>query len=140
MHNIENDHFDAPSKVMQTAITPRDATQNIEFSWDPVPQPKDPTPAYMAILHFSELELLPSNAVREINVILNGMLWYQFGFRPEYLLTGTAYNVIPVRGFSQYRVSINTTKNSTLPPIINAIEVFSIISTTSVGTESQDGR
>ncbi|KAK3135034.1 hypothetical protein QOZ80_5BG0413800 [Eleusine coracana subsp. coracana] len=138
VHNIENDLFEAPSKVMQTAITPRDTSQNIEFVWDPEPQPKDPTPMYMAILHFCEVELLPTNAVREMSVILNRVPWFQFGFSPQYLLTGAAYNVIPVRGFGRYHVSINATKNSTLPPLVNAVEVFSIISTANVGTESQD--
>lgn len=37
-----------------------------------------------------------------------------------------------------YNISINATDNSTLPPIINAIEVFSVIPTTNIGTDLQD--
>ncbi|OEL26035.1 Receptor-like protein kinase [Dichanthelium oligosanthes] len=139
VQNIDSDLFEAPSKVMQTAITPRNGSGNIEFYWDPEPQPKDPTPGYIGIMHFSELQLLPSNAVRQFYINLNGKLWYPKAFTPEYLYTDATYNSNPYRGVARYNISINATANSTLPPIINAVEVFSVISTANVGTDSQDG-
>ncbi|GJN14996.1 hypothetical protein PR202_gb01880 [Eleusine coracana subsp. coracana] len=74
VQNLDDDIYEAPSKVMQTAITPRNASMNIEFYWDSEPQPKDPTPGYIGILHFSELQLLPSNVVRQFYINLNGRL------------------------------------------------------------------
>jgi hypothetical protein len=56
-----------------------------------------------------------------------------------YLISDTIYNSNPGRGFPHYNISINATANSTLPPMINAVEVFSVIPTTNVGTDSQDG-
>ncbi|XP_062231938.1 putative leucine-rich repeat receptor-like protein kinase At2g19210 [Phragmites australis] len=138
VQNIDNDLFEAPSKVMQTAIKPRNASKNIEFSWESEKQPKDPTPEYIAIMHFSELQLLPGNAVREFYINVNGKLWFPSGITPFYLSTGFVYGMDPFRGSAQYDVSINATANSTLPPFINAIEVFSVISTTNVGTDSSD--
>ncbi|PVH62110.1 hypothetical protein PAHAL_3G207200 [Panicum hallii] len=138
VQNLDKDLFEAPSKVMQTAITPRNASSNIEFFWDAEPHPKDPTPGYIGILHFSEVELLPSNAARQFYINLNGKPWYPKPFTPEYLYTDATYNSNPYRGIARYNISINATANSTLPPIINAVEVFSVIPTTNVATDSQD--
>jgi hypothetical protein len=44
----------------------------------------------------------------------------------------------PLPGSAQYNVSINATANSTLPPFINAVEIYSIVSA-GVGTYSEDG-
>ncbi|KAL5231450.1 hypothetical protein ABZP36_030226 [Zizania latifolia] len=138
VQSIDDDHFDAPTAVMQTAITPRNASKSIEFSWDPEPQPKDPSPGYIAILHFSELQLLPSNAVRQFYVNLNGMSWFSSGFTPHYLYAEADYARKPFLRYPQYNISINATANSTLPPIINAFEVFSVITTAIVGTDALD--
>ncbi|PUZ65105.1 hypothetical protein GQ55_3G196700 [Panicum hallii var. hallii] len=139
MQNLDKDLFEAPSKLMQTAVTPRNASSNIEFFWDAEPHPKDPTPGYIGILHFSEVELLPSNAARQFYINLNGKPWYPKPFTPEYLYTDATYNSNPYRGIARYNISINATANSTLPPIINAVEVFSVIPTTNVATDPQDG-
>nr|CAB3464668.1 unnamed protein product [Digitaria exilis] len=138
VQNIDNDLFEAPSKVMQTAVTPRNASSNIEFFWDNDPQPNDPSPGYIGILHFSEVELLPGSATRQFYININGKQWYPKPFTPEYLYSDAIYNNNPHSGFARYNISLNATGNSTLPPIINAVEVFSVIPTTNVGTDSQD--
>ncbi|CAN6341785.1 unnamed protein product [Urochloa humidicola] len=138
VQNYEMDRFEAPSKVMQTAITPRNASKNIEFVWNSMMSHKDRSlPGYMLITHFSELNLLTSSDVREFNINLNGELWWSH-LRPRYLYSDAIYSTKPLRSDTRYKVSINATANSTLPPIINAVEIFSIISTTNVGTDSQD--
>ncbi|XP_021303599.1 putative leucine-rich repeat receptor-like protein kinase At2g19210 [Sorghum bicolor] len=136
VQNIHKDLFGAPSKVMQTAITPRNASKNIELFWEPKPVPKDPSLGYITVMHFSELQELPHGAVRHIYISFNGR--YVEDFTPDLLYAETAYNVIPVGGYARYNVSLNATANSTLPPIINAMEVFSLFPTTNVGTDSID--
>ncbi|RLN28628.1 putative leucine-rich repeat receptor-like protein kinase [Panicum miliaceum] len=135
--NFNKASYEAPSKVMQTAITPRNASENIFFTWNSQLRPDDPTPGYVAVLYFAELDSLPSNAVRQFYINLNGELWYR-SYSPYYLFTDTLHSLRPMRDYPQYNFSINATTNSTLPPIINAVEVFSVISTTNVGTDSQD--
>nr|CAB3464667.1 unnamed protein product [Digitaria exilis] len=131
--------FEVPIKVMQTAITPRNVSgNNINFFWDAEPQPKDPTPGYIANMHFAELQLLPGNAVRQFYINLNGRPWFPDPFTPTYLVADSTYNTNPARGFPRYNISINAAASSTLPPMINAIEVFSVIPTTNVATDSQD--
>ena len=90
-------------------------------------------------MYFSELQLLRGNATRQFYININGYLWLPEAFTPDYLRTNPVYSISPSQGSARYNVSINATANSTLPPIINAVEVFSVISTTNVGTDSQDG-
>lgn len=90
-------------------------------------------------MYFSEPGPLASNAVRQFYINIDGELWYKEGCTPYYLYSAGVYNTDPYGGSIRYNVSINATANSTLPPIINAVELFTLISTANVGTNSQDG-
>ncbi|PVH62117.1 hypothetical protein PAHAL_3G207700 [Panicum hallii] len=138
VRNLDDSEFAAPSKVMQTAITPRNASGRIEFFWLSEPQPGDPTPGYIVILHFSELQLLAGNAVRQQHLVLNDDLRFWSDYTPPYLLSDTIYSMKPLPRFSRYNFSINATANSTMPPIINAGEIFFVFSTANVGTDYSD--
>ncbi|RCV16858.1 hypothetical protein SETIT_3G172100v2 [Setaria italica] len=127
-----------PSAVMQTAITPLNASKNIEFSWDAVPNHVYPTSGYICILHVVELQSLDAKATRQFFITINGRTFYHLPVTPHYLFTDTFYNTAPHWGFNQYKVTMNATANSTLPPVISAAEIFSIISTANVGTYGQD--
>jgi hypothetical protein len=131
------DLYATPSVVLQTAIMPRNVSQNLEFTWFSDPTPIDPSPGYIIILHFAELQVL-GNQVRELNVTLNDDPWYTTGFTPSYLYEFVAYNNRPFQHTS-YNLSVKATSNATLPPSINAAEIFTIFPTTNLGTESQDG-
>jgi hypothetical protein len=144
VQNLDNDLFGAPSAVLQTAIRPLNASEDIwgaTIGWTSQPTTMDPSPGYIIILHFAELQVLPSNAVRELNVLLFGDPWYTRGFTPGYLYDTVAYNTIPfTSNFRRwYSIRIKASGNATLPPFINAAEIFSIFPTTNVGTDSQDG-
>ncbi|KAM0828338.1 hypothetical protein ACQ4PT_067619 [Festuca glaucescens] len=134
----DNDFFEAPSVVLQTAIRPRNASHNLEFTWSSEPTPMDPSPGYIVILHFAELQILPGNAVRQLNVVLNDKPWYTTGFTTEYLYDTVAYNTQPFQYNSRYNLNVEASGNATLPPFINAIEVFSVFPTTNIGSDSQD--
>ena len=138
VQNIDNDLFEAPTAVMQTAVTPINASNNIDFFWNSQPQPNDPAPGYIAIFHFSELENLPNNASRQFYININGIL-FDDGFTPSFLYAEASYSSKPFVRHPQYNITINATANSTMPPLINAVEVYSVISTANIGTDSQDG-
>ena len=137
VRSIDNGVFEAPSAVLRTAIMPRNASQNLKFTWSSQPTPFDPSPGYIVILHLTELQVL-GNAVRELNVVFNDETWYTSGFRPDYLYGNALYITKPVRN-SSYSLSIEATSNATLRPSINALEVFTVFPTTNLGTDSQDG-
>uniref|UniRef100_A0A0E0EQ01 Protein kinase domain-containing protein n=1 Tax=Oryza meridionalis TaxID=40149 RepID=A0A0E0EQ01_9ORYZ len=139
VQNVEKDMFEAPSAVMRTAITPRNASDSIELFWttDPSAAASDPPPGYIAIMHFSELQLVQGNAVRAFNISLNDQ-WLDIGMTPDYLYADASFNTVPFRGSSRYNLTFRATANSTLPPIINALEIFSVIPTTNVPTDAKD--
>ncbi|KAL5230992.1 hypothetical protein ABZP36_029768 [Zizania latifolia] len=130
--------FVVPSVVMQTAVTPRNSSKAIDFSWDVKPNHVYPDPGMFFILYISELELLAGNAVRQFNVTIDGVIWTKGPYKPIYLSTDSLYNAEAYRGIRQYNFSMNAAGSSTLPPIINAAEAFSVISTANVGTDAQD--
>ncbi|CAM0948541.1 unnamed protein product [Alopecurus aequalis] len=146
----DDDPYATPNAVMQTAITTGNGNSNIEFSLD-LPTPLNHTSrtwrSYIYILHFSELILLPGNASRQYDIQVNGQTVLQ-AFKPQYLKSRSVMNTLTFYDpyfdstnsteKSQFSFSINALANSTLPPIINAIELFSVIFTTNLGTDAQD--
>ncbi|XP_024315142.1 receptor-like protein kinase At3g21340 isoform X2 [Brachypodium distachyon] len=132
--NADYGLFEAPPVVMQTAITPRNGSRSIVFYWDAEPTPNDPSPGYIIVMHFAELQL---DAVRNFYVNLNGKPWYSDAYTPDYLRSNAVYDIVPNRQ-RHYNLTIDAATNSTLPPILNAVELFSVIPTTIVGTDSQD--
>ncbi|KAK3138215.1 hypothetical protein QOZ80_5AG0365930 [Eleusine coracana subsp. coracana] len=140
MKSVASVYFEVPSIVMQTAFTPRNASKNFDdIYWVAVPNHVYPAPEYICILYFAELQILSGNAVRRFNITINGKLWYPGPYTPLYLHANPVYNERPLYGSSQYDVALTATSDSTLPPIINAVEVFSVISTANVATDPQDG-
>ncbi|KAJ0785830.1 putative transferase [Helianthus annuus] len=105
-----------PSKVMSTAITPTISTDDIFVKLNTIITDK-----YYFYLHFAEVEILKSNDTREFNIYLNGDYWYG-PFSPTNTITIQSYS--PRTGFSSYTFKINKTFNSTLPPLINAMEIY----------------
>ncbi|KAL6620353.1 hypothetical protein ACP70R_035492 [Stipagrostis hirtigluma subsp. patula] len=63
--------------------------------------------------------------------------------KPVYLYADAIYSRNPYvnvgHSSTPINISINATANSTLPPIINAVEVFYVISTSGDATDSHDG-
>lgn len=145
VQNIADDHFEAPSAVLQTAAVPVNSSA-LELYWDsadagatsPNAAAAAP-PQFFAVLHFSELQLLPANAARQFNIFLNGKLWYGLPFTPEYLYSDAVYGTNPTAGYRRYNVSINATANSTLPPLLNALEVFYAMRVADLATDAADG-
>ncbi|XP_020098893.1 probable LRR receptor-like serine/threonine-protein kinase At5g59680 isoform X2 [Ananas comosus] len=144
VQNIADDHFEAPSAVLQTAAVPVNSSA-LELYWDsadagatsPNAAAAAP-PQFFAVLHFSELQLLPANAARQFNIFLNGKLWYGLPFTPEYLYSDAVYGTNPTAGYRRYNVSINATANSTLPPLLNALEVFYAMRVADLATDAAD--
>ncbi|VAH09499.1 unnamed protein product [Triticum turgidum subsp. durum] len=134
---IPDSLFEVPTTVMQTAMRPRNVSSGISLSWDPEPQPNNPSPGYIIIMHFSELEFLLFNVTREFSINLDNEPWHPDNVTPKYLYGAAIYNSVPSRK-SRYDISIIPTARSTQPPIINAIETYTVVTTTKLGTDSLD--
>ncbi|CAL9166028.1 unnamed protein product, partial [Musa hybrid cultivar] len=127
-----NDHFEIPSKVMQTAVYPVNSTK-LELSF--TPDPGDLNEFY-AVMYFAELQ---QNASRQFSVSLNGALLNDAKpFTPDFLTSDAIYNINPSAGYGELNISLVATQRSTLPPLLNAVEVFSTMRNTNVATDGGD--
>ncbi|CAM0954464.1 unnamed protein product [Alopecurus aequalis] len=143
VQNDVTDFFEAPSAVMQTAITPSNSSKPIDLTWDAEPSAKIQVPGYVFMLYMAELQHLPGNAIRQFHVKLNGKPWINTTTTTmglKYLETTVVYNTKPDYASRQYNISLEALKNSTFPPILNAFEVFSVVPTTGIATTVQEGR
>ena len=76
-------------------------------------------------MYFLELENLEANQTREFNIYLNDLLWYG-PLNPKNIVYPTFFSTSYSQPDSEGNIQIwfNNTKNSTLPPLINAFEVY----------------
>ncbi|CAB4272452.1 unnamed protein product [Prunus armeniaca] len=124
--------YQVPSIAMRTASTPIDASASMDFSWES----PDTSTEYYVYLHFAELQQLKANQSRAFNITLNGDYW--FGpVVPEYLSTITVFSRSSLTG-GNYSFSLVQTENSTLPPILNAMEIYSLIDLSQPETDGDD--
>uniref|UniRef100_A0A2N9F2V2 Protein kinase domain-containing protein n=1 Tax=Fagus sylvatica TaxID=28930 RepID=A0A2N9F2V2_FAGSY len=121
-----------PSVVMSTAATPINESGPLEFYLPPEANSK-----YYVYMHFAELVKLKANQSRSFNITLNGELWYDGTVVPSYLFTNTLFSPSALTG-GNYVFSIFKTENSTLPPIINAIEIYTVKHFPQSETDKQD--
>ncbi|XP_031120500.1 probable LRR receptor-like serine/threonine-protein kinase At1g05700 [Ipomoea triloba] len=111
--------FKVPPGVMNTGLVPSDPTKPLTFWW-PTNSSSDKLYIYMS---FAEIQELKPNQTREFNIYLNGEFY--FGpIAPPYLRATTLFGKTPDSNRTEYHFSLNKTQNSTLPPIINALEVY----------------
>ncbi|RWR78180.1 putative LRR receptor-like serine/threonine-protein kinase [Cinnamomum micranthum f. kanehirae] len=121
----KNGALEPSSTVMMTAVRPVNNSDALYYSW----LAYDSSAQYHVYLHFAELELLGHDMMREFTVCC-GDSCYGEPVRPEYLVTTTIQIPQPLSGQGDYSCSIEKTLNSTLPPILNALEIFTILQLT----------
>ncbi|KAL2332319.1 hypothetical protein Fmac_019900 [Flemingia macrophylla] len=114
-------NYKPPAVVMSTAVKPANASAPLVISWDP----EDENDQFYAYLHFTEIQVLAASQKREFNIMLNGESWYEKE-SPQYLHVDTIYSPSAFSG-KEVKFSLEMTKNSTLPPIISAIEIYKVI-------------
>ncbi|XP_076881857.1 putative leucine-rich repeat receptor-like protein kinase At2g19210 [Bidens hawaiensis] len=124
---------DPPEEVMSTAITPEYPNDSISMSWSPV----NPTDQFFIYIHFADIQILKRNQLREFTIYLNGNHWIG-PFSPFNHSTITTASTEPETVAPTYILTINKTKNSTLPPIINAIELYTLKQLPQKQTYDQD--
>ncbi|CAA6674996.1 unnamed protein product [Spirodela intermedia] len=124
----ESDWRLVPAEVLRTATV----AESLTFSFSSDPQEK-----LYVFMYFAELQRLGSNETREINVFSSGELWYG-PYRPKYMTAEILYTFRPGTGTS-HNYTLLATENSTLPPIINAREVYSLKQLEELPTGGRDG-
>ena len=121
-----------PSIVMRTAGVPANGeAMNLYIDF------QDSNLRFLVYMHFAELVKLEANQSRQFNVSLNGAHWYG-PLSPDYLYTTTVFSPT-VLNAGKYEFSLHKTGNSTLPPLLNAIEIYYILDLSQPGSNQQDG-
>ncbi|CAF1830250.1 hypothetical protein Bca4012_030133 [Brassica carinata] len=133
--NISNtDTYKVPKTALVSAATPKNASEPLLITWTPRPSNAE---VYL-YMHFAEIEALEANQTREFNIILKGNFNHS-GFSPPKLELRTLYTAAPVQCDSEgCNLQLVKTPNSTLPPLINAIEVYTVIEFPQVETSQND--
>lgn len=126
--------YDTPKLALSTAAIPSNASLPLEIYWTAKP----PTAAVYLYLHFVEIQTLKANETREFDIYFNKNSNYS-AFSPLKLEQRTI-TLPPVQcPGGECTLRLVRTKKSTLPPLINAMEAFSIIEFPFAGTNPSDG-
>ncbi|KAF5453068.1 hypothetical protein F2P56_028007, partial [Juglans regia] len=133
--NADQNDYEPPSVVMSTAASTKDANTSLDFYWD---APPNDNSGYYIYMHFAEVEELAKvKQYRAFIVTINGNFWHG-PVVPDYLLDSTVSSQSALTGAGKYSVSLKRTENSTLPPIINAFEIYKVIELLQNETDQDD--
>ncbi|XLQ98801.1 hypothetical protein S83_065000, partial [Arachis hypogaea] len=122
---FDQNHFKPPAVVLKTAATPKNATASLDFHWedDFADNNNGAQHQYYFYLHFTELQQLGANQTRSFNVTINGLpYWENVGL--TYASELTRYTRGPSYEGKRHHISLFRTESSSLPPIINALEIY----------------
>lgn len=78
---------------------------------------------FYAYLHFCDVEQTQNDELREFNISLNYSPWLE-SIEPVYLKTTTVHKKILGAGSGAILLTFERTNRSTLPPILNALELY----------------
>ncbi|KAL0678460.1 hypothetical protein Bca4012_006441 [Brassica carinata] len=128
--------FLVPQNVLKTAAIPTNATARFNIT-EELDFPDDEIYLY---LHFSEVQSLQINESGEFDIFWNGQQ-FDKTISPIYLRTTTIKSTTPVtcKG-GVCNLELIRTKNSTLPPLLNAIELYAVVKFHQLETNENDGK
>lgn len=115
---MSSNSYKPPVSAMSTASTSKNSSEPLIFTFLTV----NPDSEFYFYLYFSEVEKLQPHELREFNIYVNGNWWYG-PLSPKYLEETTVFNLTPL-GSGRIQFQIIKTENSTLPPILNAVEIY----------------
>lgn len=124
-----------PRDVITTAAIPTNSREPFTFIWN-LETSDDEMYAY---LYFAEIQQLRTNETREFKIVANSKVDYDI-YSPMKFEAVTLFNPTPLKCEGGVcRVQLTKTPKSTLPPLMNAIEIFSVIHFPQSETNKDDG-
>ncbi|KAL2462594.1 Leucine-rich repeat transmembrane protein kinase protein [Forsythia ovata] len=120
-NTVYSNRYGQPSSVMSTAWAPISPNDSLNFDWKPA-NASDP---FYIFMHFAEIQPLTFNQTREFSIYLNGEVW-DGPFTPPYQTAYSIWDLQPLRVNSNNSLRLKKTVNSTQPPILNAIELYTV--------------
>ncbi|KAH0860073.1 hypothetical protein HID58_088334, partial [Brassica napus] len=131
---VNSNKYDPPKDVLKNAATPTNASEPLTMEWIPI----KPDDQYCYYAHFAEIQDLQANETREFNVLWNGV--QQFGpFIPRMRIIDTISSMSPqICSGGKCIFQLIRTNRSTLPPLLNALEVYTVVQFPTSETDESD--
>ncbi|CAA7028007.1 unnamed protein product [Microthlaspi erraticum] len=120
--------------AIKNAATPADTSAPLTIKWSS----KNSDHQYYLYAHFAEIQDLQANETREFNLSLNGVQFY-VPFVPRKLAVFTVLSRSPrTCNGGECNFQLIRTNRSTLPPLLNALEVYTAIQFLQSQTDESD--
>ncbi|XP_060971592.1 probable LRR receptor-like serine/threonine-protein kinase At1g05700 [Cannabis sativa] len=134
VNSITKNIYELPFTIMNTAYTAPNNT-NMFIQWSDL----NITTEYYFFMHFAELKMLQPNETRDFKIYINDALFME-ELVPKYLSETTGYPLTGKTPNSEGVIKLwfNRTKDSTLPPLINAVEVYMLMPLSHKETDQTD--
>lgn len=134
--NTSSGSYDVPQNVANSAVFPANATHPLNIWWNLGHN----APSYI-YMHFAEIQNIGSKEIREFNITYNGgKVWESF-FRPRKLNIKTIFSRTALSSpDGKFNFTFTMTEKSTLPPLINALEVYTVVENLGLETYQDEGK
>ncbi|CAF1823987.1 unnamed protein product [Brassica oleracea var. botrytis] len=133
--NSTNSFYDVPQRVVKTAAVPANSSQPLTLNLT-----LDETTAESYIyMHFAEIQNLEANETREFNVTYNGdQEWFSYFRPPNFKITTASSREAMSSPDGNFNFTLAMTGNSTLPPLINAVEIYEVLDLRQLETDEDE--
>ncbi|KAG6733562.1 hypothetical protein I3842_01G230600 [Carya illinoinensis] len=122
--NSTDNAYELPAQVLKTASKTQNASNPLKVSWTA----PDTVSKFYVYLHFAEIEKLEPGQQRELTIDLNGERNLSGSFKLDYLKPLTiVQDDPPISGDGTRYFSINAARGTTIPPILNAYEIYRLL-------------
>eukprot|EP00261_Vitis_vinifera_P023137 XP_010654895.1 PREDICTED: putative leucine-rich repeat receptor-like protein kinase At2g19210 [Vitis vinifera] len=128
--SLSETEFKLPPKVMETAVKPLSGSY-LNFTLGGI----DSSEEFYMYFHFAEFEEV-QDKIRQFTILLNDITIFD-SIEPQYMVSETHSTKNSLSG-RQLNFSLAKTNQSTLPPIMNALEIYMIKEFLQSPTEQQD--
>lgn len=127
--------YKLPAQVWSSAARSSNVSQPLEYDHDTLYKALDGPYEYYVYFHFAEIEQLPAGQKRIISITLNSKLVHSQPLVLEYM------KPISVETTTQGDIwfDISATSQSDAPPILNAFEIYKVITEVHLPTDERDG-
>ena len=129
--------YEVPQAVIRTAGVPANASEPWSIWWTL----DETTQLSYVYMHFAEVQTLKANDIREFNITYNGGIrWYAW-LRPESLkISSFASRRAMSSPDGNFNFTFTMTGNSTLPPLLNALEIYTVVDLLQLETVKDEGK
>lgn len=129
--NYAEEEFEVPSRVLQTAAATKSTNQQFVINWSS----DNTSTKFSYVLHFYEVQDTSKTGSRDFYINFRGTQNFTVPYPGS---IGKAWVRFLVEGFTDYNVSLKASPNSTLPPAMNAFELYEV-ATLGIPTYDKDG-